>query len=116
MIFSFSFSFSKNKAYAYDCFKKYERKEFLTRNELEYANDHICLNLNCPNLSYKYFYNMYSYTAKSQIVLRWKKERNGYQELVKFGEAICKDKLINFLKMKNTKNVHVQVFIIRMFN
>ena len=26
-------------AFAYDCFKKYERKEFLTRSELEYADN-----------------------------------------------------------------------------
>ena len=29
-------------AFAYDCFKKYERKEFLTRSELEYADKAIC--------------------------------------------------------------------------
>ena len=84
----------------YLCFKNFKRKEYVTLNEPEHVINHICLNLSYPNLSYKYFYNMYSYAAKSQIVLRWKKERNGYQELAKFGEAICKDKLINFFEDK----------------
>ena len=73
--FSFSFLFQKNQKNGVSvCFKKYERKEFLTKVELDYAVDHICLNLNNPLFSCNYFYNMYSYTAKSNIVLRWKKK------------------------------------------
>ena len=62
-------------AFAYDCFKKYERKEFLTKIELEYANDHVCLNLNNPSFGYKYFYNMYTYITKSFIVCIWKEKK-----------------------------------------
>ena len=77
-------------AFAYDCFKNYERKEFLTKIELEYATDHVSLNLTNPSLSYKYFYDMYTYITKSIIVCNWK-EKNGYDILSKFGEAICND-------------------------
>ena len=101
-------------AFAYDCFKKYKRKEFLTRSELEYAVDHVCLNLNNPLIGYKYFYNMYSYNTKSFIVCNWKEQRNLNQDvLVKFGEAICNDQLVNFLKIKNTNIARVRAFIIK---
>ena len=92
-------------AHAYDCFKKYERKEFLTKFEFDYAVDHICLNLNNLSFSYKYFYNMCSYTAKSYKVLRWKKNRNPDQVLsVKFGKAICNGQLVNFFENKEHKH------------
>ena len=70
MIFRLVFFFKKKKKmmYADDCFKKYERKEFLAKIELEYANDHVGLNLNNPSIRYKYFYNMYTYITKSFIV------------------------------------------------
>ena len=99
-------------AFAYDCFKKYERKEFLTKIELEYANDHVCLNLNNPSFGYKYFYNMYTYITKSFIVCNWK-EKNGYDIVSKFGEAICNDSWSIFLKMKNINIARVRAFIIK---
>ena len=100
-------------AYAYDCFKKYERKNFLTRDELEYANDHVCLNLNNPSFGYKYFYNMCTYITKSFIVCNWK-EKNRYDILSKFGEAICNDQSVNFFENDEHKNMaRVRVFIIK---
>ena len=103
LIFRLVFFFkkkTKKMAFAYNCYKKYERKEFLTKFELDYAVDHICLNLNNPSFSYKYFYNMYSYTAKSYIVLRWKKKHRNPDQVVsvKFGKAICNDQLVNFFE------------------
>ena len=100
-------------AYAYDCFKRYERKEFLTKIELEYANDHVCLNLNNPSFGYKYFYNMCTYITKSFIVCNWK-EKNRYNILSKFGEAICNDQSVNFFENEEHKNMaRVRVFIIK---
>ena len=90
-------------AYAYNCFKKYERKEFLTKIELEYADDYVCLNLNNPSFGYKYFYNMYTYIRKSFIVCNWK-EKNGYNILSKFGKAICNDRLVNFFENEEHKH------------
>ena len=90
-------------AFAYDCFKKYERKESLTRSELEYAVEHVCLNLNNPSIGHKYFYNMYSYITKSFIVCNWK-EKNGYDIVSKFGEAICNDQLVIFFENEEHKH------------
>ena len=63
------------------------------------------LNLNYPSFSYKYFYNMYSYIAKSYIVCNWKEQRNPDQVVsVKFGEAICNDQLVNFFENEEHKH------------
>ena len=99
-------------AYAYDCFKKYERKEFLTKIELEYANDHICLNLNNPSIRYKYFYNMYSCITKSFIVCNWK-EKNGHDIISKFGKRSATTSWSIFSKMKNVNIARVRAFIIK---
>ena len=87
----------------YECFKKYESGEFLTKSELKFAVDYVCGYLNNPGLNYCYFYDMYCYISKSFIVCRWKNE-HGYKPFAKFGEAICKDKLVNFLKDDEHKN------------
>ena len=90
-------------AFAYDCFKKYERKEFLTRYELEYAVDRVCLNLNNPSIGYKYFYNTYSCITKLFLVCNWK-EKSGYNIVSKFGEVICNDQLVNFFENEEYKH------------
>lgn len=66
---------------------------------LKMAINHICLNLNHPGSgeNYKYFYDMYSYATKCQIVLQ------KYNK-TKLGEAICDGKLINFLEQPEHKN------------
>ena len=46
---------------------------------------------------------MYSYISKFFIVCRWKNE-HGDKPFTKFGEATCKDKLVNSLKDYEHKN------------
>ena len=87
----------------YESFKKYESGELLTESELKFVANYVCGYLNNPVLNYKYYYDMYSYKSKSFIVYRWKNE-HGYKPFAKFGEAICKDKLVNFLKDDEHKN------------
>ena len=89
----------------YECFKKYESGEFLTKSELKFAVNYMCGYLNNPGLNYRYFYDMYSYISKSFIVCRWKKNHSGYAPIAKIGEAICKiAKMVNFLKDDEHKN------------
>ena len=82
---------------------KYENAEYLTKDELKFVADYVCGCLNNPGVNFCYYYDMYSYISKSFIVCRWKK-RNGYKPLVKIGEAICKDTLVNFFREKEHKN------------
>ena len=86
----------------YECFKKYKSGEFLTKSELKFAVNYVCGYLNNPGLNYCYFY-MYCYILKSFVVCRWKNV-HGYKPFAKFGEAICKDKLVNFLEDYEHKN------------
>ena len=86
----------------YDFFIKYQNGEYLTKSELTFATNYVCSYLNNPGRNYRY-YDMYSYISKSFIVCRWKNE-NDYKPFAKFGEAICTDQLINFLKEKEHKN------------
>ena len=81
----------------YDLFKKSEKKEYVHINNLPKINDHICLNLNNWTPNYHYWYNMYSYTSKAYIVCRWREEK-GREPIARWGEAICKNKLIDFFE------------------
>ena len=78
-------------------FHSYKNFEYVTLDELKLAVDYICRNLNSVGCYYPYWYDMYSYTCKSFLVLIWRKER-GMQEVAKLCEAICKNKIINFKK------------------
>lgn len=87
----------------YKIFKKYINFEYLTDDELKMAIDYICGNLNSYTRNYQYYYDMYSYTSKTLIVMQQRKEK-GFRERGKLGEAICNDVLINFLQNKEHFN------------
>ena len=82
---------------SYDAYLMFRNFEAADRETLDLAIDHITLNLNHPNHSYKYFYDMYSYATKCRIVLQ------KYNK-TKLGEAICDGKLINFLDEPKHRN------------
>ena len=57
-------------------FESYKKLQNLTFDELKLAVNYICSNLNsflCHN--YPYWYDMYSYTSKTFMVMNWRKER-----------------------------------------
>ena len=69
----------------YNQFLRFKNKEFLTENELTHLE-------------------MYAYsncTAKCHIVLSFKKENNYLEIKAKLGEAICQNKLVNFIEDPN---------------
>ena len=78
-----------------DSFLKYINFKLINEDELNCVVDYICGNLSADyNVDYPYWYDMYSYTAKSHIVLRHRKKE---------GECVCQDKVINFLKNSDKK-------------
>ena len=91
-------------ALAFDHFNHFKEGHSLTEYQLKLAADHVCLNLNNPNGLYRYFYNMYCYITKCNVVLEWKKKHNGYKLESKFGEVIFNNKLVNFLEDDEHKN------------
>ena len=84
----------------YEMFEKYRNYQYLNYDGLKMCVNYICGNLMkyiCGNLvKYPYFYDMYSYTSKTAIVMTWRKKR-GFKERGKLGEAICDDVLVDFL-------------------
>ena len=84
----------------YEEFQSYKKFEFLNFEQLKLAVNYICLNLNSVGCYYPYWYDMYCYTSKTFLVLRWKKERN-MTEIAKLGQAICDNKIVNFYEDKH---------------
>ena len=84
----------------YNLFKKYQNFEFVNTNELNLIVDYICQNLNSPGINYPYWYDMYCYTSKSRIVIRFKQERNELG-IAKLGQCLCNNEVINFLENEN---------------
>ena len=81
----------------YDQFQNYKNFVYMNEEELKLAVNYICMNLNYSTSDYPYWYDMYSYTSKSFIVLRWRR-KNKKLPTAKLGEAICMDKIIDFVK------------------
>ena len=84
----------------YNQFQDYKNFVYMSEQELKLAVNYICMNLNCCTRDYPYWYDMYSYTSKSFIVLRWRRENNKLPT-AKLGEAICQDKIINFVEKEH---------------
>ena len=78
-------------------FCSFEKFKYLDKEDLELANNYICLQLNNPSFGYKYYYDMYSYATKCKIVL----QRRQYTKL---GEAVCNGEVVNFLQDEKHKN------------
>ena len=92
------------KPFALTCFDNYINFELINESELDVVINYICGHLNEDyTLNYPYWYDMYSYTAKSRIVLNHKKQKGDLYPLVKLGECVCKNKVINFLKNPDKK-------------
>ena len=84
----------------YDQFQNYKNFIYLNEDELKLAVNYICMNLNYSTSDYPYWYDMYSYTSKSFIVLNWRR-RNNKLPIAKLGESICMNKIINFAKTEH---------------
>ena len=78
-------------------FTKYRNFEPVNKDELDLVIDYICGNFNSSSYNYPYWYDMYSYTTKSRIVIRYREHKNEIA-IAKLGERVCKDQVINFLK------------------
>ena len=87
----------------YDQFQAYKNFECTTYQDLKLAVNYICMNLNYSGSDYPYWYDMYSYTSKSFIILNWRRKNNKLPT-AKLGEAICQDKIVNFVRDEHKCN------------
>ena len=73
--------------------EEYERsRDFQTvdKNDLKLAINYICANLNSQGCYYQYWYDLYSYTSKCNMVLQ-------KRQFTKLGETVCEGEVVNFL-------------------
>ena len=97
-----------------DEYLKFRNFEVVTGQELELANNYICAQLQGTGPNYKYYCDMYSYATKCFSVLEWK-DKNGFNQKIRLGEALCNDKIVIFFLIKNIKNADVDPSIIMQF-
>ena len=81
-------------------FDKYRNFEAINKNQLDLVIDYICGNLNSCSCNYPYWYNMYSYSTKSRIVIRHRENKKNENAVAILGECVCRNQIINFLKNK----------------
>ena len=102
-------------ARGFEVFQKFESGKYVHLEDLKHLTNHICGNLNGDYcLNYKFWYNMYSYSSKAFIVCHWG-QSEGLQPVAKWGEAICENNLVIFLKNIKTVEKVVIAFIINSF-
>ena len=102
------------------CFEKYANFKLVNENELNFAINYICGNLNANyTLNYPYWYDMYSYSTKNLMVLRHRKDEEGVlSPTTKLDECVCLGKVINFLENANKKcfcDTDAVQYILRLF-
>lgn len=79
-------------------FQEFKNFKTVDKEDLKLVTNYICLQLNSgSSFQYKYYYDMYSYATKCQIVLQ-------QRTYTKLGEAVCDGKVSNFLKDVKHKN------------
>ena len=76
-------------------FQDFESEKYVRYEDLKHMCNYICGNLNNWTPNYRFWYNMYSYSSKANIVCRWR-ESKGLSSVAKWGEEICQNKLVNF--------------------
>ena len=81
------------KTNALVCFEKYTNFQLINESELDTVVNYICGHLN-TNYTFS--------STKSKIVLRYRKRR-GLDPVVKLGECICEEKVVDFLKNPDKK-------------
>ena len=84
-------------------FEEFESRKYVCIEDLKHMCNHICGNLKNWTPNYRFWYNMYSYSSKTHIVCRWR-ESKGLSPVAKWGEAICKNELVNFFDYPKHKS------------
>ena len=80
----------------YQAFIAFRDFKYVDEEDLKLATNFICGMLNLPGAYYQYYYDMYSYTSKCYMVLQ-------KQQYTRLGEAVCNEKVVNFLKDEEHK-------------
>ena len=81
----------------YNAYQRYIDCQYLSFDELTLAVNYITSNLNAPSFIFPYWWDMYSYTSKTFMVIALRKKRVE-EEKAKLGEAVCTGgQIVDFL-------------------
>ena len=72
----------------YNAYQRYIDFEYLSFDEVTLAVNYITSNLNTPSFIFPYWWDMYSYTSKTFMVIALRKKR-GEEQKAKLCEAVC---------------------------
>ena len=72
----------------YNAYQRYIDFEYLSFDDVTLAVNYITSNLNTPSFIFPYWWDMYSYTSKTFMVIALRKKR-GEEQKAKLGEAVC---------------------------
>ena len=81
----------------YLLFEAFENGEYIQEQDIKKLTNYICDHLVSWSPNRSCFECHYNYATKLQLVCKWKR-KHGFAACAKKGEAICDDKLANFLK------------------
>ena len=87
----------------YLLFEDFEDDKYINENGLPKILNYICGHLIFWSPHRSYFECQYNFATKAKIVYTWRRQC-GLAACAKKGEAICEEKLVNFLKEKKHKN------------
>ena len=91
---------------SYHQFQRYIDFDYLTFDELTLVANYICSNLNAPSFVFPYWFDVYTYTSKTFMVIALRKSR-GEEQKAKLGEAVCTvAQIVNFLNDKEHCTCH----------
>ena len=88
--------------------KRFERGDYIPQESIKKITNYICGQLISWSPNRSYYKAQYNYATKLYIFCDWKKTKV-FRALVKKGEAICNDQLVNFFQNAKHKNCSCSV-------
>lgn len=85
----------KKKVVGMEEYKRFRDFQTVNKNDLKFAINYICANLNSQGCYYQYWYDLYSYTAKCNMVLQ-------KRQFTKLGETVYEGEVVSFFKGSQT--------------
>lgn len=79
-------------------FNQFHEKKYVHEEDLGYLVCYICRCLKSSfEESQKFWFDMFAYYLKAKAVCKWRR-KNSYLPIVKWGESICENKIVDVFK------------------
>ena len=88
----------------YLLYEAFKRGQYINEKDLPKVTNYICGHLISWSPNRSYFECQYNYVTRLKTVCKWRR-KCGLPACSKKGEAICKEKLLNFFEEKEHKDL-----------